>query len=59
MEKEEYIRIGVPGFDELIEKGVPKGSSILISGGPGSGKTTFCLQSLVTAAKKGERCLSL
>lgn len=59
MDEEEYIKIGVPGFDELIDKGVPKGSSILVSGGPGSGKTTFCLQSLANAAKNGERCLYL
>ncbi|MFH2020365.1 MAG: ATPase domain-containing protein [archaeon] len=48
---------GVPGFDDLIEGGIPKGSKILLSGGPGSGKTTFCIQQLGYAAEQGERCL--
>ncbi|MFH0978156.1 MAG: ATPase domain-containing protein [Candidatus Woesearchaeota archaeon] len=53
----ERIRVGVPGFDDLIEKGLPKGINILISGGPGTGKTTFCLQALAYGAKNGEKCL--
>ena len=53
------IKIGVPGFDELITDGIPHGSSVLISGGPGTGKTTFCLQLLKDAAEKGESCLYL
>lgn len=55
----ERIKVGVPGFDDLIEKGVPKGSTILVSGGPGTGKTTFCLQTLAFGAKSGEKCLYL
>lgn len=54
------VKIGVPGFDKLIDKGgVPKGISILVAGGPGSGKTTFCLQALGYAASQGEKCLYL
>src|ERR1041385_1186452 len=53
----EYIGTGVSGIDELFEQGMPRGSSILIVGGPGSGKTIFCLQSLYEAAKAGERVL--
>ena len=55
----EWVKIGVPGFDELITNGVPKGSSVLISGGPGTGKTTFCLQVLKQAVENGEKCLYL
>ncbi|KYK27356.1 hypothetical protein AYK26_03800 [Euryarchaeota archaeon SM23-78] len=55
----ERIRIGVPGFDQLITEGIPKGSSVLISGGPGTGKTTFCLQIIKEATEKGEKCLYL
>ncbi|MCK5281909.1 MAG: AAA family ATPase [Nanoarchaeota archaeon] len=58
-EKEDYVKIGVPGFDDLIEGGIPKGSSILVCGGPGSGKTTFCLHTLNYAANNGEKCLYL
>ncbi len=55
--KPEWIKIGVPGFDELLEKGIPKGTNILIAGGPGTGKTIFCLQTLYNAAREGHDCL--
>ena len=51
-----YVNTGVPGVDELFEKGIPSGSSILVSGGAGSGKTIFCLQTLAYHAKKGDKC---
>lgn len=54
---EEYIKTGIPGFDELFENGIPKGTSCLIAGGPGSGKTIFCLQILNHAASEGEKAL--
>ncbi len=53
----EWLKSGVTGFDEMMEKGIPKGSSILVAGGPGSGKTIFCLQTLSYGAKNRERCL--
>jgi len=31
-----FIKTGVPGFDDLISNGIPRGSQILISGGPGT-----------------------
>ncbi len=51
------LKTGVPGFDELIENGIPKGAAVLVAGGAGSGKTIFCLQQLDYAAKNGEKCL--
>lgn len=54
---EEWVKVGIPGFDELFEKGIPKGISTLVAGGPGSGKTIFCLQTLNYAALNGEKCL--
>ncbi len=57
---EQFMETGVPGFDDLIDnKGIPKGTSVLVSGGPGSGKTTFCLQTLAHGASKGEKCIYL
>jgi circadian clock protein KaiC len=53
----EYIKTGISGFDGLFEKGIPKGNSVLIAGGAGSGKTIMCLQILAEAARRGEKCL--
>ncbi|MCD6371154.1 MAG: AAA family ATPase [Candidatus Aenigmarchaeota archaeon] len=50
------VRSGIPGLDELIEGGFPEGSTVLVSGGPGSGKTILSLQFLVNGAlKENER----
>ena len=49
---------GIPGFDEITHGGLPRGSVTLVSGGPGSGKTIFAMQSLVGAARNfGESSL--
>ncbi len=53
----EFMKTGVPGFDVLVDKGVPKGSSILVEGGPGSGKTIFCLEAAKRACKMGKKVL--
>ena len=53
---ENYITTGITGFDKLFKNGIPKGSSILIAGGAGSGKTNFCLQILAHHASKGKKC---
>jgi circadian clock protein KaiC len=52
-----WIRLEIPGFDDLLANGIPRGVNVLIAGGPGSGKTLFCLQALYNAARRGERCL--
>lgn len=45
----EYVSMGIPGVDEILAgKGIPRDSTILLSGGPGSGKTTFAIQFLYT-----------
>lgn len=51
-----YIKTGINGFDELFEKGIPKGNSVLVVGGAGSGKTIFCLQTIQHHASLGEKC---
>jgi KaiC/GvpD/RAD55 family RecA-like ATPase len=52
----EYVNTGIPGFDKLFTNGIPKGSTVLIAGGTGSGKTNFCLQLLAYHAKQGKKC---
>jgi len=47
--EEDYVSTGIPGVDKILaEKGIPRGHTILVSGGPGSGKTTFAIQFLYT-----------
>jgi circadian clock protein KaiC len=46
-----YVSTGIPGVDKILaEKGLPRGHTLLVSGGPGSGKTTFAIQFLYTGA---------
>lgn len=37
----EKIPTGIPGFDAVLEGGVPKGRALLITGSTGTGKTVF------------------
>ena len=47
----EYVPTGVAGVDRILgEKGIPRGHTVLVSGGPGSGKTTFAIQFLYRGA---------
>ncbi len=48
------VKTGVPGFDELVEGGLPQRSNVLLTGIPGTGKTIFALQYLYSGAKNGE-----
>ncbi len=53
----EFLKTGIPGFDDLFEHGIPKGNTVIVAGGTGSGKTIFCLQTLFNRALRGEKCL--
>jgi circadian clock protein KaiC len=55
--KLERIKTFVPGFDKLIPEGIPVGSSILVEGGPGSGKTIFCLEVAKRMCEAGKKVL--
>ncbi len=52
-----YLHLEIPGFDELVSRGIERGSTILISGGPGAGKTIFGLHITYNASLKNEKCL--
>jgi len=48
------IETGIPGLDELLGGGFPKGRSILLTGGAGSGKSIFGIQYLYNGIIKYE-----
>ena len=48
------IKSGIEGFDVLVEGGFLQGRQYLLSGSPGSGKTTFGVQFLAGGALEGE-----
>lgn len=53
------VPTGVPGFDDLVEGGLLADRLYLLSGPPGSGKTTFSSQFLTQGAAQGEKCVYL
>jgi len=54
----ERVSSGVSGLDEMLGgKGVFRGSSVLISGSPGTGKSSLAIHFAASAARRGERAL--
>ncbi|MFA1611407.1 RAD55 family ATPase [Halobellus rubicundus] len=51
------IPSGVSGFDHLIQGGFLPGRLYVLSGPPGSGKTTFTAQFIAEGLRNGENCL--
>jgi KaiC/GvpD/RAD55 family RecA-like ATPase len=51
------LKTGIEGFDELIEGGLLKNHVYLVSGPPGSGRTTFGIQFLIQGALQNENGL--
>ncbi len=50
---------GIEGLDNILDGGLPRGNTILLSGSCGTGKTTLGLEFLVRGAMAGERTLFL
>jgi len=58
VKKEDTLKTEIDGFDELFDnKGVPKGNSVLVAGGPGTGKSTFCREICYNAVKNDKHCM--
>ncbi|MGB2868595.1 MAG: circadian clock protein KaiC [Bacteroidota bacterium] len=56
----ERISSGIPALDALLEgKGYFRGSTVLISGTAGTGKTSLAAHAAAAACQRGERCLFL
>ncbi len=52
--KIERVKTGIPGLDELLNGGIPKRNVVLLSGGPGTGKSIFGQQYLYYGLQNGE-----
>ena len=50
------IKTGLPYMDKLLGGGLPENTVILVSGGPGTGKTLFGLNFMLEGSKKGGKC---
>ncbi len=55
--EERYIKTFIPGLDDLLGAGIPKGSAVLVEGGPGNGKTILCLNMIKTLCSRGKKVL--
>lgn len=56
--KEKILKTEIDGFDKLFsEGGIPQGNSILVAGGPGTGKSTFCRQICFNLVSNGKNCM--
>lgn len=53
----ERVPSGIPGLDKLMEGGFVKGSTVLVSGAAGTGKTIFSMQYLMEGLRNGETCM--
>ncbi len=54
---DEPVPAGIEALDEMLGGGVRRGTSTVIAGPPGVGKTTLALQFLVEGARRGEPAL--
>jgi len=54
---DERVSLGVPRLDEMLSGGVYRGSTVLISGAAGTGKTTLAAQAVEAACARGEKAL--
>jgi len=56
-EEKKFLKTYVTGFDSLLKEGIPVGSSTLVEGGPGSGKTLFLLNLAKNFCERGKKVL--
>lgn len=45
---------GIDQLDTILDGGIPRGNTVLVTGGVGTGKTSLCLEFLVHGALEGE-----
>ncbi len=55
----EKVQTGVPGLDEILDGGIPRGSLVLVAGPPGAGKTILSTQIAAQVANRGRKVVIL
>jgi len=56
--KEDILKTDIYEFDQLFANGgIPNGNSVLVAGGPGTGKSTMCRQICYNLVLKGKKCM--
>ncbi|MFQ5885577.1 MAG: RAD55 family ATPase, partial [Thermoplasmata archaeon] len=55
--KKDRCVIGIDALDNILDGGIPRGNTVLVTGSVGTGKTTLCMEFLVHGALDGENCL--
>jgi circadian clock protein KaiC len=48
---------GIDALDNVLDGGIPRGNTVLVTGSVGTGKTTLSMEFLVHGALQGENCL--
>ena len=51
------VRTGIPGLDEILYGGLPERNIVLVSGGPGTGKSIMGMQFLYQGLQMGENAV--
>ena len=51
----ERLPTGVPGFDRLIQGGIPRGFFVAVVGEPGTGKTIFSIHFIAEGIRQGDK----
>lgn len=57
VDREDRVATGIPGLDDVLHGGFPRGNLYLIDGDPGTGKTTLAMRFLLEGVRRGERVL--
>lgn len=48
----ERVKTGIPGLDDVLKGGIPKGASVVVAGGPGCGKSILSMQYIYNGASQ-------